>query len=588
VASRTIRQRLCASLCAALLAPLSSVLTLPAQDATPPGQSTPSAPSALVPLHGVVRNAATGEPLPRALVQIEGDADTGALTGGDGRFEISAVPAGPQVIQVRKPGFLDTPAADGSLAADSLPVDPMIGPGHTVWVASDMPDVVFSLAPTSAIQGQVSLSSGDPAAGITIELARQTGQDGRSLWQAAGSAKTSSDGNYRFAALADGVYAVFTDPTLDSDTAATLVETGSGAAVEREGYPIVFYPDARDPSGASRIRLRGGQPFQANLTLTLEPFHAVVATAVLPPSASTPAARDSIRYSAIVMDPNGRQLAYRALFDAETRTIQALLPDGAYSLLVSSVPHLGGSPSSDDPGPLLGAVDFSVAGRAVANLRVPVAAQAPSPVQLTIQRGETAPSSTQSGLTSVLLSLDAGWIDDGMVSAFASGSDSGPMHTVYTLPGAYWVHTHVQPGLCESSFTAGGASLAREPLLIGLSGSSAPMDLALRNDCSRLTLHLPQSLAALTLGEEPFYTVYAVPDFDSTADVEPLTLRPSTGGSMTLSDLTPGPYHVYTFAAPVRLAYRNPAVLAALATPGQPITLSPGVAADLVLEVPGQ
>jgi hypothetical protein len=586
VSSRTIRPGLRASLAAILLAPL----LVAAQDATPPGQFSSAAQSALVTLHGVVRNASTGEPLARALVQVEGDADTGALTGGDGRFEIPNVPAGPQVIHLRKPGFVDSASADGSLSVDPLP-----GPAHTVWVAASMPDAVFFLAPTAAIAGQVTLSTGDPAQGIPVELARRAVQDGRSLWQAAGSTKTGSGGDYRFAALSPGVYAVFTDPALDSEAAATLVVPGSGPSVERQGYPAVFFPDARDPSAAEPIRLHGGDHFQANLTLTLEPFHAVVATAVLPQSAA-PSAR-AAAYSAMVLDPSGRQLAYRAQFDPETRTLQALLPDGAYTLLVSSIPRLadGVYVISTDPAldsnaadTLLGAVDFSVSGRAVANLRVPVAAQSSGPVQLNLARGETAPAPAQSGLTEVLLNSAEGWIDDTTVSAYAIGSGSGPMHTVYTLPGVYWVHTHPQPGFCESSFTAGGASLAREPLRIAPSGVTAPMDLTLRSDCARLTLHLPLNLSLPVPGDEPSYTVYAVPDFDSTADAEPVTLRPSTSGAVTLDNLTPGPYHVYTFAAPVRLAYRNPAVLAALPTPGQPVTLSPGASTDLILEVPAQ
>ena len=418
-----------------------------------------------------------------------------------------------------------------------------------------------------------------------MELVRRTVQDGRALWQAAGSAKTNSEGAYRFAGLAEGTYALYTDPAQDSDAASTLAEAGSAA--ERAGYPSVFYPDARDPSGAARIRLRGGEQAQANLTLTLEPFHLVTAAAVLPQrSASTPADRAAMSYSALVMDTAGHQLAYLAQFDGESHTIQALLPDGNYSLLLSSVPRMG-SRSGDDAGPLVGTVDFSVVGHPVANLRVPVSAPRPAPVQLTLLRSDTSPVSNQAGLTMVMVSLAGGWIDDAMVSAYANGSAPGPMAAVYTLPGAYWVHTHVQKGYCEASFTAGGANLDREPVIIGLSGSTSPMELTLRDDCARLTLSLPQNLSTLAPGEEPFYTVYVVPDFDSTADVEPVTLRPSTGGSMTLEELAPGNYHVYMFGAPVRLEYRNPAALAALPNPGQAVTLSPGVASDLVLEATG-
>jgi hypothetical protein len=107
----------------------------------------------------------------------------------------------------------------------------------------------------------------------------------------------------------------------------------------------------------------------------------------------------------------------------------------------------------------------------------------------------------------------------------------------------------------------------------------------LRDDCAQLTLSLPESVG-LSAGEEPYYTVYVVPDFDSTEDVVPQTLRPSTGGRITLTGLTPGNYHVYTFARPVALEYRNPAVLASL--PGQAVALAPGAEAELAVEVTQQ
>jgi hypothetical protein len=68
--------------------------------------------------------------------------------------------------------------------------------------------------------------------------------------------------------------------------------------------------------------------------------------------------------------------------------------------------------------------------------------------------------------------------------------------------------------------------------------------------------------------------------------VVPVTLRPSTGGTATLEDLTPGNYHVYAFNATARLEYRDRAVLAALPNQGQAVTLSAGTTSKLVLEAP--
>jgi hypothetical protein len=174
-----------------------------------------------------------------------------------------------------------------------------------------------------------------------------------------------------------------------------------------------------------------------------------------------------------------------------------------------------------------------------------------------------------------------------MVSSYAEGYATGPIGTTYMGPGSYWVHTAIpQKGLCESSFTAGGASLAREPLILSLTGVSAPLTLSLRDDCARLKLSLPTSADNLDVGEEPFYTVYVVPDFDSTADVTPITLRPSSGGTVTLDGLTPGDYHVHTFAAHLELEYRNREALAVLPNSGQTVTLTPALTTNLVVEVP--
>ena len=91
----------------------------------------------LATLHGVVRNATTGEGLPRALVRVEGDANTGALTDGEGRFEISNISVGPQSVSVQKPGFLDcspTPRARRQGAEQFVVAVP--SGGHNILVAA--------------------------------------------------------------------------------------------------------------------------------------------------------------------------------------------------------------------------------------------------------------------------------------------------------------------------------------------------------------------------------------------------------------------------------------------------------------------
>lgn len=533
-------------------------------------------------VHGIVRNAATGEGVPRALVRIEGDANTGALTDGEGRFEISGIPVGPQAIQVLKPGFRDGASSVASEGSAS----------HNVLVAVGMADVIFTLTPSCAIHGQVELSTGEPAEGIEISLVHRMVEDGRAFWQAGARTKTRSDGSFRFAGLAAGEYALYTEPAMGSEAATALVDLG---AAERRGYASVFFPDARDLSGAAKIHLTPGQDAQASMTLTLEPFHTVMAEVALLGGArygSRNPAWAGMNLSAVIMDAQGHILPYATQFDREARMVQAALPDGVYSLLVtvttsrSTAAQAGNNAYSVamDAGPFTGSVEFAVAGHEVLKLHVPLVVARGGPVQATV--AQTA-AKASGGAVIVMVSQADGGIDGGVVSAFASGQAPGPLETTYVTPGSYWVHTHIaQKGLCESSFTVGGASLTRESAVMGLAGPTAAMELVLRDDCAALDLSLPESVSAITAGEEPFYTVYAVPDFDSTVDVQPVTLRASTGGSVTLESLTSGSYHVYTFAGSKSLEYRNPAVLAALPNPGQAVTLSPGSTSDLVLEAP--
>lgn len=581
-------------------------ITAAAQDSAPPTAQIQPSPANLS-VHGVVRNAVSGEPIPRALVRIEGDAATGALTDSEGKFEISGLPPGPQLFEVLKPGYLDHRKAGGAtLVIDDEAVD-----GHNVIIAPDMPALEFTLAPACAIHGQITLSTGDPAKGIQVELLRRMVLDGRGVWQTAINMKTLSDGSYRFGGLPDGQYVVYTHPTLDSEPASSLVAPGRGASVRHEGYASQFFPDARDIAGAAKIRLADGEQAQANLNLTLEPFHAVTATATYPDARSggpqSSADHSGMNVSATVLDAQGHQLPYGAQYDPSTQTVQALLPDGAYSLMLTTnqvrrfnfvrgqngLETMSQSSAADVKSTaLVGQVEFTVAGRAISNLRVPLASQHASSVRLTVLHSASAAAQgppNQNAGTFVTATQAGGWIGDGVSSNFADGIETGPMNVNYLPPGPYWMHVHsARTGLCEGSFTAGGVHLAREPLLLGVSGATAPLELTVRDDCAKLTLSLPAALALPTAGEERFSTVYVIPDFDSSAEVEAITLRPTTNTSFTLEALTPGDYHVYTFANPVALDYRNRETLAALADSGKAITLSPGVTSSLVLEAPAK
>jgi hypothetical protein len=354
---------------------------------------------------------------------------------------------------------------------------------------------------------------------------------------------------------------------------------------------LTYYPDARDFATASHITVRGGDTAQANIRLALEPFHLVRAEVTR--SSGRNASEADANVNAVINDAQGRQLAYNPMYDGASHSAQALLPDGSYTLRVSYLrrPPNSMALATAAPGNIQsesGQIDITVHGRNLTRLRIPVAPESVNTVQVNLLRkvalAQPVPQSMQRAY--VTISQAGGGANDGMVAQFAEGQVPGTMQAAPTGPGAYWAHLTTGPGTCEASFTAGGANLAREPLVVNASGSTAPLTLTLRDDCSGLRLVMPPDMTNLATGEEPALSVFVVPDFDSTSDVVPPILRPSSGGSVTLQKLTPGSYHVYALPATVSFEYRNPEVLASL--PSQQVTLDPGSTSTLVVEAPAR
>jgi hypothetical protein len=330
----------------------------------------------------MVRNSLTGAGIPRALVQVDGDARTGLLTGGDGRFEIAHVPVGPQSFTVAKPGFQDQPF--GGASVENLTTSH--GPGifiptgnHNVVVADGMAELVFTMTPLGAIHGQIQFSSGEPAPGVQVQLASRVVVEGRTVWQIRGTTKTRSNGRFLFGSLPQGEYTLFTTPFLDSDPDAGDRDSDDEApadASEALGYASVYYPDARDPSGAGRIAVATGQEQSMMLTLTAENFHLV----------TVPVAGRAAAFTGSLTNHLGQTLPYTARYRAEKHALEALLPDGDYRMQVTSALPANSSPGpqSTFQEPHMGGVEFTVAGKPHTTPPVAVGPQKPPSIEVSL------------------------------------------------------------------------------------------------------------------------------------------------------------------------------------------------------------
>jgi hypothetical protein len=448
---------------------------------------------------------------------------------------------------------------------------------HSVVIAANMPALRFGMAPAAAIEGIVRFANGDPAPGVSIQLVHRIVENGRRVWQMNNQTRTRAAGNFRFGNLLPGEYAVYTQPFLDTDTPYGTADEPDGANDAAgpqhgvPGYAAVYFPDARTPGELAPLVLTAGQTRQLTFTLTEESFHSVVI-----PVANRASGAQAIHAS--IRDAAGHLLEYHSRWNAGANSVVALLPDGNYQITLASAMM---QVRQSTP-PLVGESEFTVAGKPLTLPRVTLLPQQLPALAVNILGG----SGSAHFSLAILANPATGWIEDGLVAPFARGPLNGPLEPSYTPPGSYWLQPQASlPPLCEASLTAAGASLAREPVQVAMGGSTPPLVLTFRADCARLTLHLPASVMSFTSGEEPSYTVYAVPGFDFTHPLQPITLRPTSGDSYSLEALTPGTYRVFTFAGAHPLAYHDPAQLARFHS--QELTLQPGGSAELTLEVPG-
>ena len=98
---------------------------------------------------GTVTNGTTGEPIRRALVQVNGPMEASSFTGftgPDGRFQIGGVPQGQAYVTAEKPGFFDERTlSQGQYAG----LDALVNVGATTG------DLHIHLVPEAGIAGRV-------------------------------------------------------------------------------------------------------------------------------------------------------------------------------------------------------------------------------------------------------------------------------------------------------------------------------------------------------------------------------------------------------------------------------------------------
>jgi hypothetical protein len=233
----------------------------PAQ--TPPSQparDSPAATGGTAAIRGRVVDAATGRALSR--VEMRSGPNAGGVTGrivmtdGEGRYEISGLPAGVYTIVAAKPNYVRT--SWGEQRSD--------GPGKRISLADDqkLDNINFSLKRAGVVTGRIVDEFGDAVTDVFVTAMRyQYIQGSRRLMANGRGGGTNDIGEFRVYGLTPGQYYI----------SATLrnFNFGNTETSDRNGYAATFYPGTGNVAEAQRLTVAAGQTV-TGINLTLLPI----------------------------------------------------------------------------------------------------------------------------------------------------------------------------------------------------------------------------------------------------------------------------------------------------------------------------
>jgi len=484
-------------------------------------------------LSGSVVNSVTGEPIPRALVQMFAGGGNSTLTDSDGHFQFDGLAAMQTALTARKPGFFNEQEASQGQGMSAL---------TRITIGPNTSSVVLKLVPEGIISGHVT-ADGEGIENIPVKLVHLRIIDGRRRWEQTGNATTDSDGEFRIASLVPGMYYAAFGPNWGP-----LAAVGNPKSRER-GYAEVFFPGVPDLASAAPIDLSGGQQFEADISLKAEPLYHVSG------AVSGYAAGQGVNLSFV--NSAGDTLPFPVQFSRQGSEFQAQVTSGSYTLHAEA---------------------FSENSSLQANLPVTISADTAG-IHLVLEPDVSIPvivrtefSSSQAAkvvpqnmpvtvqLTSSLPSLAA--------SDYFSSLDAPANPSALALrdvePGRYAAQVTPNGPFYVQSAQCGGIDLLRDDLTVPAGSRVPPIEVVLRDDGASLTGTVNSE------GQSARGAVFLVPDRTPRQ-----TKMAREQGQFRFTNLAPGDYGVFAADRGADLEYTNSEALSPYLGKAAHVTLPP-------------
>jgi hypothetical protein len=532
---------------------LAASMTLAQFPIPPAGQGQQGPPQTV---RGVVVNAVTSEPIPRALVTLWSSIQRTTFSDNSGRFEFENVPAGRVSIRGQRPGFSDMQSRRAMVQIN---------------LTAQTGDVRIELEPTSRIEGRILNEEGEPLHGITVQVLASKIFNGRKRWMnQGGGATTDSSGQFTIEDLASGQYTLHTSPrALFPGLQASMRgrQVASNIPVV-EGYPPRYFPEAVDLASAQILDLKPGQEIKADMTLKAKPTYRVTGTV----SGATG------RTYLTVQDTAGQPASTGAQVDPQTGrfTIPAMF-EGAWTLSFQSIE------TSTTPG-LHAKETVQISHSDITNLNVQMQPSVSIPVEVDAPATGTVnaaspPAAAVPKNPPVQLSLIPSE-PGSFMQLTARRRNPDDSLSLYGVPaGSYRIAVQVTSGVCIGSVVSGSSDLLTSELTVSEGAAPAPIQVTLRSDCAKLSGKVNTAPSSATA------TLVAISDVPG---LMPAFAQIRADGTFQTQELSPGDYHVYAVPTIEGLEYGNPDVLRALR--GQAIHLEANQMGNVTLDLntPGE
>ena len=219
---------------------------------------------------GVVVGKGDGNPLARARIVVREvkspEKFETVITGDDGKFAFTGVPAGKYSLSGQKRGFISAAYDQHDRYSTAI----VTGAGL------DTDNLVLKLSPDAMISGAVVDEAGEPVRHAQVMLYVEDHAEGTNRIHMSRSARTNDLGAYEVTGLMPGTYFLAASgqpwyavhPSSDGGPSGSKEKSESPAAFDRSldvAYPVTYFADVTDADSATPIVVRGGEHLQLDI-----------------------------------------------------------------------------------------------------------------------------------------------------------------------------------------------------------------------------------------------------------------------------------------------------------------------------------